>query len=121
MSHSMGINDGERLRLWRWAGGHTQRKAARLLGVSRWVVQNIESGMLPLTMIDDPAVHDGLGGVDAPWLQLRLARYRARRRRGLTALARALGVSRVTYLAWERAVDPRLVNFLKNKGYLPLK
>ena len=80
MPHPLVLSDGDRLRLWRWAGGHTQREAAHLLGVYRGIVQKIEGGALALTAINDPAIYVYCQ-VMLPWLQFRLARYRARRRR----------------------------------------
>jgi transcriptional regulator with XRE-family HTH domain len=99
---------GERLWLWRLDQGLSQRAAARRLKTSRTTLYQAEHDRAALPrQLRHPATRG--------WLLHRLARRRSGT--SATALARALGVSRVTLNAWERADDPRLRAWWERQGY----
>lgn len=100
----------EELWLWRRSKGLKASTAAARFGIGRSAYWRAEAGRR--------------GVAKGPWRPVRdppagLLCALARRRSGMTAweVARALGVSRVTLLAWERASDGRLGRFWARKGY----
>ncbi len=102
--------------LWlarRYGQGVSQDIAAPRAKLSHNLYVDMELGRRPLT---GPlrALAARAGGLTLPQ-QLRLARRRSRRQ--LAPLAKAIWVSRVTYLAMERRADPRLIAFWRDRGF----
>lgn len=100
----------EELWLARKAAGRTQAEEARRRGLGRNTYVGAEAGL-------NPGPKAARRRVRPPTLAelLRLARRRSGK--GLAALAGRLGVSRVTWLLWERAADARIRGFWEKGGF----
>jgi DNA-binding XRE family transcriptional regulator len=107
----------EDLWAWRRSRGLTQVEAAARFGVCHQVLSWLENGLRPV-----PAGITARTGCQSPPEPLLAVLARRRYGRGLAGTAALAGVSKVTWLAWERATDPRVRAFWEGRGFrFPLK
>ena len=104
---------GEKLWLVRKAAGLTQAEAGRRAGIGENAVGEAEKDRRAAPAPLKQAVR----AVSRPSLPLLLALARRRSGIGLAGVAEALGVSRVTVLAWEREGRPNLKAFWRGYGF----
>lgn len=109
-------SEGERFWLWRRSKGWNQARAGAALGIGRGLLSAFEAGRVPENPRKSPQTPSKIR--QRPSLPLLLALARRRSGYPLPKVARAVGVSRTTILAWERAGDPRLVGFWEARGFL---
>lgn len=106
------LSPGERLRLWRWRRGWSQRRAAEFFGVHRHTLLAAENDR---SVLSAPGAKRAYGAEPTLPLALRIAR----KRWGVDGrtLARKAGVSHVTFLAAEAAGRGWLVEFWQDRGF----
>lgn len=103
---------GERFWLARRAAGLSGPEAALRAGLGKNALYEAERGLRPV-----PGLREARLKPVRPGLPELLALARRRAGTGLGGLAEALGTSRVTALARERAGDPDLRGFWARKGF----
>ena len=114
ISYDLGVRTpGERLWLARKAAGLTSYEAASLAGVGRNAYREAERD----ENRREKGLKTGLGPVSKPSLALLCALARRRSGKPLALIAGRLGISRITYLAWERAGNPRVKEFWARAGF----
>lgn len=98
---------------WLWArrraAGLGIPAAAKALGIGRTTYGLCEQGQHPIPPPRGPMVRP------EPTLPVLLALARRRSGMGLVRIAKALRISRVTLLRWEREADPRIIEFWSKK------
>ena len=109
------LTPAERLRLARWALGLTLKPAAERSGFSVKAYARMELGEAPVALAVLNKLNAKANGRIPLALALKMARYRSHRE--LRPLARAFGVSHVTYLKRERAGDARLLAWWRGEGW----
>lgn len=108
------LDKAERLRLWRWRHGLTQREVADQLGLARESYINAEHHGRGRTIW--PMVAAQLD-TPAPTFDEALKLARRRYGQGRVRLAHALNTSHVTVWKMERRRDPKLLAFWKAQGF----
>ena len=106
------LSAGERLRIWRWRRGWSQRRAADFFGVHRHTLLAAENDRSVLSA-------PGAKRAYAAESTLATALRTARRRSGIDGrtVAKLAGVSHVTFLAAEAAGHGWLVEFWEARGF----